>query len=296
MPCLEQQTRLSLKNILFATDFSEASEAAVPYALGLARRYDSTILVAHVIPPEVERSIPPGAMPKGFDEARFFAEQAMTAFLGCTFLSGAPREVLLDKGPIAGRICQMVRNRQIDLVVIGTRGRRLRKFDTDSIAEEIFRTVPCPVLIVGPEVTQKELAKAALQRIVYLTDFTAGSLRALPYALALAQDHEARLMLVHVTEETTMAPFYHGNSRSVGFRKQLESLVPVGSDLLCEPEFVLGCGDRAEGVARVAANAKAGLIVMGARGTPAEGLAGLPSLIGGQVICRAHCPVLTVRG
>lgn len=218
MPCLEQQTRLSLKNILFATDFSDASEAAVPYALGLARRYGSTILVAHVIPPEVERSIPPGAMPKGFDEARFFAEQAMTAFLGCTFLSGAPHEVLLDKGSIAGRICQMVRNRQIDLVVIGTRGRRLRKFDTDSIAEEIFRTVPCPVLIVGPEVTQKELAKAALQRIVYLTDFSTRSLEALPYAVAFAQDNEALLTFVHVAVETTMGPFYYGDSRSVAFR------------------------------------------------------------------------------
>jgi len=32
---------ISLKNILFATDFSEASEAALPYAAAIARRYDS---------------------------------------------------------------------------------------------------------------------------------------------------------------------------------------------------------------------------------------------------------------
>jgi len=295
MPCLEQQTHLSIKNILLATDFSKSSEATLPYALGLARRYASTILVAHVISPEAEKAIPPEAVPTGFDEARYFAERAMAGFLGLASFSGVPHEVLLDKGPIAEAICQMVRNRRVDLVVIGTKGHKLRKFTAGSTAEEIFRTVPCSVLIIGPKVTQTELAKGELKRIVYVTDVTAGSLRALPYALALAQDHDARLMLVHVTEETTMSPFYYGNSGSVGFRKQLESLVPAGSGLLCEPEFVLGCGDRAAGVVRIAANAKAGLIVMGARGTPAEAFAGLPSLIGGQVVCRAHCPVLTVR-
>jgi len=295
MPCVEHQTRLSIQNILLATDFSESSEATLPYALGLAQRYTSTIFVAHVISPEAETAIAPEAMPTGFDEARYFAERAMAVFLLSASLSGVPHEVLLDKGPIAETICQMVRNRQIDLVVIGTQGHKLRKFSAGSTAEEIFRAVPCSVLIIGPEVTQKELAKGALQRIIYVTDFTAGSLRALPYALALTQDNEARLMLVHVTEETTMAPFYRGNSRSVGFRKQLESLIPAGSGLLCEPELVLRYGDRAEGIVRVAANAKVGLIVMGAQGTSSETFAGLPSLIGGQVACRAYCPVLTVR-
>jgi len=88
MPCLEQQTHLSLKNILFATDFSGSSEAALPYALGLAMRYGSKVFVAHVVPPEVERTIPTGAMPQGSDEARHFAEQAMAAFLRPTSLSG----------------------------------------------------------------------------------------------------------------------------------------------------------------------------------------------------------------
>jgi len=296
MPCLEQQTHLSIKNILLATDFSKSSESTLPYALGLARRYASTILVVHVISPEAEKAIPPEAIRTGFDVARYFAERAMEGFLGLASFSGVPHEGLLDKGPIAEAICLMVRNRQIDLVVIGTHDQKLQKFDIGSTTKEILRTVPCSVLIIGPKVTQTELAKGGLKPIVYVTDVTAGSLRALPYALALAQDHDARLMLVHVTEETTMAPFYYGNSISVGFRKQLDSLVPAGSGLLCKPEFVLGSGDRAEGVVRVAANAKASLIVMAARGTPAEAFARLPSLIGGQVVCRAHCPVLTVSG
>ena len=42
---------ISLKNILFATDFSEASEAALPYAAAIARRYDSQLHIAHIVSP-----------------------------------------------------------------------------------------------------------------------------------------------------------------------------------------------------------------------------------------------------
>jgi nucleotide-binding universal stress UspA family protein len=296
MPCLEEQTHLCIKNILLATDFSESSEATLPYALGLAQRYGSTIFVAHVISSEAEKAIPPQAMRTGFDEVRYFAGRAMVAFLGSASLGGIPHEALLERGSIPEAICEIVRNRQVDLVVIGTHDQKLRKFNIGSTAEEILRMVPCPVLIIGPEVTHTELAKGALERIVYVTDFSTSSLDALPYAVALAQDNEAQLTLVHVAEETTMGPFYYGNSRSVAFRKRLESLVPASSGFLCESEFVVGYGDRAEGLVRVAANLNASLIVMIVRGTPAGASARVLWPVDGQVICRAHGPVLMVRG
>ena len=42
----------SLRNVLFATDFSTASMQALPYATGIARRFDSKLCIAHVVPPE----------------------------------------------------------------------------------------------------------------------------------------------------------------------------------------------------------------------------------------------------
>jgi nucleotide-binding universal stress UspA family protein len=245
MPWVEEQTDLSIKNILLATDSSEPSEAILPYAVGLARRYGSSIWLADAISPEA--------------------------------------------------ICEIVRNRQVDLVVVGAHGQKLR-FNLGSTAEEIFRMLPCPVLIIGPKVTQTELAKRGLERIVYVTDFSTSSLDALPYALALAQDNEAQLTLVHVAEETTMGPFYYGDSRSVAFRKRLESLLPARSGFLCRSEFVIGDGDRVEGLLRITANLNASLIVMSARGIPAEASVRVLGLIAGQVVCRAHCPVLMVRG
>jgi nucleotide-binding universal stress UspA family protein len=44
--------KISLRNVLFATDFSTASMQALPYATGIARRFDSKLCIAHVVPPE----------------------------------------------------------------------------------------------------------------------------------------------------------------------------------------------------------------------------------------------------
>src|SRR3974390_3110122 len=57
MSAFVQVSRLSLKNILFPTDFSPASHAALPFARALAQTYGSTILVAHAIAPEPHRQV-----------------------------------------------------------------------------------------------------------------------------------------------------------------------------------------------------------------------------------------------
>lgn len=242
MLCVEEQTCLSIKNILLATVFSEPSPAILSYAVGFARRYGSTMSLTGAVSP--------------------------------------------------GLICEIIRNRQVDLVVIGTHAQELRKSALDSTVGEILHTVPCPLLIIGPKVTQMELANGELERIVYVTDYTTSSLDGLPYALALAQDHNAQVKFVHVSEETTMGPFHFGNSRFVAFRKRLESLVASGKGLLHEAEFVVQEGDRAEGLVRVAANLHASLIVTSA----GENRAPLLWPIASQVVCRAQCPVLAVRG
>ncbi|MBZ5664153.1 MAG: universal stress protein [Acidobacteriia bacterium] len=131
---------------------------------------------------------------------------------------------------------------------------------------------------------------------MYVTDYTTSSLEGLPYALALAQDHDARLRFVHVAEGTTIGPFRFGNSRIVVFRKPLENLVASAKGLLQESEFAVGEGDRAEGLVRIAANFHANLIVMSAHEIPGKTSPYLLWPVAGQVVCCAHCPVLTVRG
>jgi nucleotide-binding universal stress UspA family protein len=53
MAALPQVARISLKDILLPTDFSDASQAAMPFALELARIYGARLHLAHVILPEL---------------------------------------------------------------------------------------------------------------------------------------------------------------------------------------------------------------------------------------------------
>jgi len=51
MTNVRADTRISLKNILYLTDFSEPSEAALPFAVSVAREYGSKVYVFHVLVP-----------------------------------------------------------------------------------------------------------------------------------------------------------------------------------------------------------------------------------------------------
>ncbi|MGB8062174.1 MAG: universal stress protein [Candidatus Sulfotelmatobacter sp.] len=243
---VEEQTRLSIKNILLATVFTEPSEVILSYAVGFARRYHSRMSLTGAASP--------------------------------------------------GAICEIIRKWEIDFVVIGTNTCESRKSNLDTAVGEMLRTVPCPMLVIGPRVTQMGLANGKIERLVYVTNFTASSLEGVSYALALARDHDAELKFVHVAEESPMRPFHFGNSRIAAFRKQLESLVASENGLLQESEFVVQEGDRAEGLVRIAANLDANLIVMSARAIPGKISPYVFWPIAGQVVCCAHCPVLTVRG
>ena len=59
MTPLDPKSRVALKKIMLATDFSPQSEAALPYALTIARQYGSELFVAHVISPGIADRIAP---------------------------------------------------------------------------------------------------------------------------------------------------------------------------------------------------------------------------------------------
>src|SRR5712691_5930344 len=96
MKTLDGRTRVSLKNILFATDYSPAARAALPYALGIARRYDSTVYVVHVRTPEICAMAPREAWP-ALAEAAEKQEQEEIAVLQ-EQLGGVPHQVWIGEG------------------------------------------------------------------------------------------------------------------------------------------------------------------------------------------------------
>ena len=292
----DSQTRVALRNILFGTDFSSVSEAALSYALSLARRYDSQVYVAHVIRPDAYQLVPPDAMGSVLEQTRRYAEQKMADLLISGRLRGIPHQVLLGQGDLWPVLSDMLAKHEIDLIVVGTHGRTgVRKLLLGSAAEEIFRLSRCPVLTVGPRVLSEAPTETDLRQILYATDFAPTSERAAAYALSLAQEHQAHLTLLHVVQEhSDISP--HNKARLTGFfSRRLQEMVSEEAELWCDPEFAVEFGVPADCILKVAGDRQAHLIVLGVRRS-ATFAGHLPPATAYKVVCQGQCPVLTVRG
>jgi nucleotide-binding universal stress UspA family protein len=116
-------------------------------------------------------------------------------------VAGLKHEIVVREGEIWEEIDDVVRKNQIGMIVVGTHNRTgIAKLALGSTAEQIFRHASCPVLTVGPSCpTEPELDSPELIRpILFPTDFTDDSLRALPHAASFANEQKTRLVLLHV--------------------------------------------------------------------------------------------------
>ena len=162
---------MSLKHILVATDFGEAADAALTYGRTLAGRFGATLHVLHVVDTsylnvvgaEAYASITPDLQEQAEDEARARLDERAIDSDG----SGSPtRKALWRSAMPASAITQYAKNESIDLIVMGTHGRRgVAHMLMGSVAERVVRTASCPVLTMHhPEhefVTPDALASVA---------------------------------------------------------------------------------------------------------------------------------------
>jgi len=151
---------IALKTILVATDFGEAADAALAYGRALARMFGGTLHLLHVAENQFLR--PMAANPHDVEEATRRRLNALLADcdrrgLGADVtleISDAPAEAIVE---YAGRIAA-------DLIVMGTHGRiGLDRLLTGSVAEQVVRTAPCPVLTVRDRRRAVVVAEAAAE-------------------------------------------------------------------------------------------------------------------------------------
>jgi nucleotide-binding universal stress UspA family protein len=310
-PILEPKTQgIALKNILLATDFSEASGRALSVAVAFARRWGSQLLLVHAVPPEPRRPVPLDPLPPEFDRELCEAEKHMGQFLDAAGLNGLSCRTQIEHGSVWEVISSAIHDAEIDLLVLGTHGRgALQKLALGSVAEEVLHMTDCPVLTVGPRVCQDRSDFSDLRTILFATDFGPASARALPYALLLAESSDAQLVLAHMVPpmplaEAAYAPAVFAADDLLKWReavrneseKKLKALVTPGT-LAKEPLYVVGMDFLPEGILSAAAEHDVDLIVMGAnRGTAPRIASHIPWALTHHVICDACCPVLTVRG
>ncbi|PYT79883.1 MAG: hypothetical protein DMG40_14740 [Acidobacteria bacterium] len=292
----EISRKVALTKILATTDFSPESDRALDYALALARRYDARIYLTHVLAPDPFLYAEPALAEATYEKVRQAAEQGIADILVSGKLRGVPHEVLLEEGNVWAVIAKLIEKHEIDLVVTATHGRgKVQKVLIGSVAEEIFRQADCAVLTVGPRVKDGPPREVELKNILFATDFGHGAEKAAAYAFSLAQEHGARLTVLHVIQEAT-AFTEESVRRQREFNVQnLERLVPEGAENWCKPVFRATFGEAVEEIITMARETNADLIVMGAK--PRRSLAGhVPATIAYSVVTKARCPVLTARG
>ena len=203
---IQPNIRARIRNVLFATDFSSASKAALPYAADIARRHGARLYAAHVCPLQPQPpiagmygSIPVPAWSPSNEEAEVRARAEAQALV--TKLYGIKCSILVSSGEVWPVLAEMIGKHEIDFVVTGTHGRTgLGKLFLGSVAEAIFRTASPPVLTVGPHCAEHSNRADGFQRILFATNFNTESHAAANWAISLAEENAAHLMLLHVIE------------------------------------------------------------------------------------------------
>lgn len=143
---------LSIRRILFPTDFSEHAEIAWAYALTFAQEFGAEVHMLHVVapPPRLAEAYAVNIQPNSVVQALSLEAKASM---------DRQIEAAKDRGLIFCRqvrvgvdfreIIDYARKHDIDLIVMGTHGRTgLAHALMGSVAEKVVRKSPCPVLTV----------------------------------------------------------------------------------------------------------------------------------------------------
>ena len=285
---------VTLKKILFATDFSDASRVPLPAVAALARRFQAAITFATVwsdLPPSM---IVPEAAPFLAAQTEVEVRARMQHVLNADVLDGLTVNAQVREGDPVERLIEMADTMHADLIACGTHGRRgFKHFLLGSVAEGLIRHAKCPVLTVGPHVDKRFSDPAGIANILVPTDMSADSKVVLPYAMALAREFNARIHFLHV-----LPPETAGNPEArelfEPLRKKMEHELRGEICPSCRAEFLVDFGDEAESITAMAKEIRCDLIAMGVH----SGFMAATNVRSSTVyktIAGANCPVLTVR-
>ncbi len=145
---------MSYKRLLVATDGSETSDLAINSAIQLTKDLNATLCIIHIV------DVFPANLPLGIDLERY---QDSVRQEGKQILAKAKElsdkkaiateieliEISNGTDKISEKIIETAQNREVDIIVIGTHGRRgFRRLLLGSVAEETMRISTIPILLI----------------------------------------------------------------------------------------------------------------------------------------------------
>lgn len=300
---------MNAQKILMPTDFSECANAALNHALFLAGHLEAELHLLHVV---VLHNMDPYEEVPGFpdaDEVHRRLEKVASGEMK-ELLAGHSADHLevrqAQKRAVAAApaIVEYAAEENVDLIVMGAHGRRgFRRFLLGSVAEEVVRLSPCPVLTIRGEGKGKKTELEKPEKILVPFDFSGHSRRALETARELAASYGGKLHVLHVIEPVMEPhPYVPVHYRPEGFdlprlmSRVKEDLGPIVAEIAAGVSYEIGVdeGNPAWCIAETAEKVGADLIVIATHGRTGLGRFFLGSVTE-KVVRTAGCPVLTLK-
>jgi nucleotide-binding universal stress UspA family protein len=149
---------IKLKNILVPTDFSEYSKYALNYAIAFAQNFKARIILTYITPEWEMDSDPirlasaylqPGQLQELLRRRESEDRRQLEEFIPPELKKGMEVETVHKVGTPFLEIIRTAKEREVDLIVIGTHGRSgLSHMFFGSVAEQVVRNASCPVLSI----------------------------------------------------------------------------------------------------------------------------------------------------
>lgn len=303
MMTVRRGSTLEIKRILCPVDLSDFSPPVLAHAAALARLYSAEITALHVfaawLPPAGHATYAGWMMQ--IPEARQSITEELKTLVDPY---GHALSLRTADGDAATEIVRHAQDLGADLIVMATHGRSgFDRFTLGSVTEKVLRKAPCPVLTLPPGAA-RVVEAVEYRQILWPTDFSEPSERALELAVSMAVRAKGVVLGLHVVETLGGDPLPPNAPEFVtAFRRyQCDSAKDTLHELAhqhqaagCRIDEAVVLGKPHQEILRVAADRNADVIVIGVRGRGSVDLTLFGSTTN-QVVRRAPCPVITLRG
>jgi len=294
---------MKFQNILVPIDFSEFSSNALNYAIGLAQKFHSNLILLHAVV-LFEDDVNEEERLEEYEEWVRKREKNIDAHMKKNKLRVNQKGISVDSVVLrsisaADAFLEYLNDHSCDLIIMGTHGRTgLKHIFLGSVAEKIVRLSPIPVLSV-----HRSVQDFRIENIIAPIDFSIYSKNAADYAISIAENFKAQVNFIHVIEKEIHPSFYASGVESIfqidtGLQDRVIQNMQgfleeqLNSDI--KPRFMVKEGRAHREIVEYAKEEKADLIVIST-----HGLTGLEYLLLGstteKVVRWASCPVLTLK-
>ena len=211
-----------MKTILYATDYSENSVAALRLAHLLAKKLEAKLVVLHVFDIPISLASPVSVSYMNKEQKLFVENRAKLRKFFYEHLADAREEddinfVVDEHGSVTDGILENAVKFDVDMVVLGTKGAsQIRELILGSTTKAIIRKSSCAVLAVPPMFDAMDF-----KTIAYATDFEQADIFAIKRLVKIAEKFNAQIRVVHITTQKE----YAGDQQMEWFKGMLRQKI-----------------------------------------------------------------------